>query len=167
MSRQSEAAAEAAAEAGDLEVVPVTQGNLLDVLAGKAPLEVVGPSKKEITARIVKDMLMAETEEDLWREVPTWSSKSNVGFIFRVTDVRGVYESRFEDADTGEKGWFVCFDAVRLETGEIGVLTSSAARICGRVGWYYDHGMLPQDFEIVTRGQTAGGYDILDVDKAA
>jgi len=158
---------EAAAEAEGAEVVPVAQGRLLDVLSGKAAIEQIRPTKAEVSARIVADMLLAESEEDLWRETPTWSSKGHVGQVFEITGVRGVYESRFEDSDTGEKGWFVCFDAVNLLTGEVGVLTSSSARICGRVGWYYDHGKLPQRFEIVTRGQSAGGFDILDVDKAA
>jgi len=167
MSKQGEMAAAAAAETDGAEVVPVQQGNLLDVLSGKAPLEVVGPSKREVTARIIRDMLSAKTEEELWAETPTFSSKNLVGEVVEVTGVCGVYESRFDDSETGEKGWFVCFDAVRLMTGEVGILTSSAARICGRIGWYYDHGMLPQRFEIVERGETAGGFKILDVDKAA
>lgn len=157
---------QAAAETEAAEVLPVVKGNLLDVLAGKASLETASASKKEITARIVSDMLSAQTEEDLWREIPTWSSKASVDTTFEITDVRGVYESRITN-DDGEKGWFVCFDAVNLETGEVGILTSSAARICGRVGWYYDHGMLPQRFEIVTRGESAGGFPILDVVKAS
>ncbi len=156
--------AQAAAEEGTAgEVVPVEKGRLLDVLTGKTALEQIKPTRAEITQRIVAEMLLAQTEEELWQEVPTWSSKSSVGEVFEIGDVRGVYESRFEDSETGEKGWFVCFDVVRLLTGEIGVLTSSSARICGRVGWYYDHGQLPQRFEIVSRGQSAAGFDLLDV----
>ncbi len=145
-------------------LVLVTADKLAEVISGMTEIDSTA-SVVETKHRIVAEMLAAETEEDLWRELPTWSSKDSVGKSFEIRDVRGVFASRFEDADTGTKGGFIACSAVDLETGEAGIFTTSALRLAGRIGWYYMHGKLPIKLTVIERGQSSGGYPILDAEK--
>lgn len=153
-------------EAGT-ELVPVQRGQLLDVLAGKLDIEFVAADAAEIGRRMAAEAKGIATEEDLWRETPTWGTKSNVGFEFEIKGLRGVYPSKFSNDDTGEKGQFVAWEAVNVLTGELGVLNTSAMRINRKLAWYHDHDAFPVKVEIVKRGESANGFDILDIDKAA
>lgn len=147
------------------ELVPIPRGSLLPILSGQAPIEMVRLDSAEVARRLAAEAMKAETEEDLTRQAVTFSSKGLVGEVVEIVGLRGVYPSRFEDAESGENGQFVSWGAVRLLTGEIGILNTSSGRINATLGWHYDHGTLPARFEIVVRTQSTGGFDVLDVDK--
>jgi len=161
------------------ELVLVSSDKLAEVIAGMTEID-TSEALVQTKYRIVAEMLAAETEEELWKELPTWSSKSNIGKTFEITDVRGVFKSRYPDPDTGLAGGFLACSAVAVdgangspdpETGEIGetsepgtvgILSTSALRLAGRVGWYHQHGKLPITLTIVKRGESSGGFPILD-----
>ncbi len=154
--------------AGDVDVVPVKPGDLATLwsLDPEDPaVAALLPASNEVSARIMQDTLSAKSEEDLWKEVTTWSTKGPVGGGFEVTGFRGLYPGRYVNED-GRRGWFACFEATQLFTGEIGILTTSSSRIVGKLGWYAEHDRFPVKVEVVVRGQSGGGFDILDVDKA-
>lgn len=165
MSKTSEELVNTGAEVDSGELVPIPKGDLLKVLSGEIPIEMVKVDSAEMARRLAAEAMRAETEEDLDRQVPTFSSKSCVGEVFEIIGLRGVYPSKFRDADTDEKGQFVSWGAVRLLTGEIGILNTSSGRINAKLGWHYDHGNLPARFEIVVRAQSTDNFDVLDVDK--
>lgn len=146
----------------ELELVGTDK--LAEVIAGMTEVD-SSEAIVQTKYRIVAEMLAAETEEELWQELPTWSSKSSVGERFEITDVRGVFKSRYPDPDTGLAGGFLACSAVKLDTGEVGIFTTSALRLAGRIGWYHAHGKLPVKIEVVKRGESSGGFDILDAEK--
>ena len=90
--------------------------------------------------------------------------KSTVGVVYEVKGLRGVYPSKFTDGD-GEQGTFVAWEAVNLLTGELGILNTSAMRINRKLAWYHDHNAFPVRVEVVKRGESANGFEILDIDK--
>lgn len=146
----------------DLELVGTDR--LAEVIAGMTEID----SAADVTKtkyRIVAEMLAAETEEELWQELPTWSSKTSVGDSFEITEIRGVFKSRYPDPDTGLAGGFLACSATKLDTGEVGIFTTSALRLAGRIGWYHQHGKLPVKLTVVKRGESSGGFDILDGEK--
>lgn len=153
-------------EAGT-DLVPVAHGQLLDVLAGDLDLEFVAADAAEIGRRMAAEARTIESEDDLWAETPTWGTKSNVGVVFEVRGLRGVYPSKYTDGESGEQGKFVAWEAVNLLSGELGVLNTSAMRINRKLGWYHDHAAFPVKVEIVKRGESANGFDILDIDKVS
>lgn len=158
----------------DLELVDT--GRFAEVIAGMTEVDAAADVSKT-KYRIVAEMLAAETEEELWQELPTWSSKNNVGHSFEITEIRGVFKSRFPDPDTGMAGGFLACSAVALDdgatgpegqtatAGEVGIFTTSALRLAGRIGWYHQHGKLPVKLSVVKRGESSGGYPILDGEK--
>lgn len=148
------------------ELVPVPKGRLLEVLAGEVDIEYIAADAAEIGRRMAKEAQSIESEEDLWKEVPTWGTKSNVGFEFEIRGLRGVYPSKFAKDDGSEQGQFVAWEAVNLVSGELGILNTSAMRINRKLAWYHDHAAFPVKVEIVKRGESANGFDILDIDKA-
>lgn len=152
-------------EAPSAELVKVEDADLLlEILQGKVELEQVAISSEEMQARILEQMLAAE---DVWAETPTWNAKDNVGKTFLFQSVTGVYPSKYEDKETGEgKGVFVCFQVVNEETGELGIMPTSAIRIITRLAVLWKRGKLPVSARIVKRGESAAGYDILDIEKA-
>lgn len=150
-----------------MELVLVDTSKLAEVISGMGEVDLTPTSAQETRYRIVSEMLAATSEDELWAELPTWSSKEAVGKTFEIRDVRGVFESRFPDPETGAKGGFLACTAVDVETGELGVLTTSALRIAGRIGWYHQHQELPVTLEIYEKGQTAAGFSILDAKKAS
>jgi hypothetical protein len=164
------------------ELVLVSPDKLAQVIAGMTEID-TSEAIAQTKYRIVAEMLAAETEDELWTELPTWSSKNNVGRTFEITDVRGVFQSRYADAETGLAGGFLACSAVAVdgangspdpETGEItassepgtvGILSTSALRLAGRIGWYHQHGKLPVKLMVVKRGENARGFPILDAEK--
>ncbi len=134
-------------------------------LAGLADFEPqVQQSTEDARLDIVMQMLSAETEEDLWKELPRWSSKDSIGKTFRVTDAR-LWKSKFVN-ESGKQGAFLSCPAVDLETGEVGILNTSAIRLASRILWYKMHGgLFPLEIEIVSMGDTAKGYPIIDARK--
>jgi hypothetical protein len=157
------------------ELVLVDTAKLAEVIAGMTEIDSAA-NATQTRYRIVAEMLAAETEEELWQELPTWSSKNNVGRSFEIGEIRGVFKSRYPDAETGLAGGFLACSAVALDdgavgpegetaaAGEAGIFTTSALRVAGKLGWYHQHGKLPVKVEIVKRGQSSGGFDILDVE---
>lgn len=131
--------------------------SLAMVLAGMGEVEVSSPEEAQATRfAMIAELLAAETEDELWRELPTWSSKDYVGAAFEIHDARA-WRSKFADA-----GGFLSCPSVNLATGEQGILNTGAGRLAARIGWYKLHGKLPVKLEIVERSKTADGYSILD-----
>jgi hypothetical protein len=146
----------------DLELVSTER--LAEVIAGMTEIDATADITRT-KYRIVAEMLAAETEEELWKELPTWSSKNSVGESFEITDIRGVFKSRYPDPETGTAGGFLACSAINLGTGEPGIFTTSALRLAGRLGWYHAHGKFPVRIRVVKRGESSGGFDILDGEK--
>jgi hypothetical protein len=146
----------------DLELVETDK--LAEVIAGMTEIDSAA-SAMQTRHRIVAEMLAAETEEELWTELPTWSSKNSVGEQFEIDAIRGVFKSRYPDPETGIAGGFLACSATKLSTGEAGIFSTSALRIAGKLGWYHQHGKLPVKVEIVEKGQSSEGFPILDVAK--
>lgn len=145
------------------EVVSIkSKDALAELLAGmrEAPSRTAEESMA-VRVSIIKQFLGAETEEKLWEELPTWSSKTSVGVSFEIRDV-AAHRSKYTEAD-GTKGGFFSCEAVNLDTGEIGIFNSSAMRICGRIGWYYLNDQLPVKLRVEQIGESDNGYPILDV----
>ncbi len=146
----------------DLELVGTDK--LAEVIAGMTEIDAAADITRT-KYRIVAEMLAAETEEELWSELPTWSSKNSVGDAFEITDIRGVFKSRFPDPETGMAGGFLACSAIKLDTGEAGIFSTSALRLAGRIGWYHQHAKLPVKLRVVQRGESSGGFPILDGEK--
>jgi hypothetical protein len=151
-------------EPGTELVAIETPSQLAAFLAGMTEAPEPTPEEQAaIRLAIVQEMLESPTEADLWRELPTWSSKEAVGRVFMVTGpIRGI-RSKFVNQD-GVRGAYLSCRAVDVGSGELGIFNTSAMRLCGRIGWYYQHGRLPVTLEIVKRGETADGYPILDAE---
>ncbi len=164
------------------DLVLVSKDRLAEVISGMTEID----TTESIIAtryRIVAEMLAAETEDELYAQLPTWSTKHNVGKVFQIDELRGVFKSRYPDAETGVAGGFLACSAVAIdganaapdqETGEIGepseagtsgILSTSALRIAGKLGWYHMHGKMPVTVRIVKRGESADGFPILDVER--
>lgn len=151
-------------ESESVELVATeTAEGLASILAGLSEAE--GPSEQsiqDVKYSIVMEMLSAETEQDLWEELPRWSTKTSVGESFEIRDARA-WRSKFE-GDDGTKGAFLSCPAINLGTGEMGILNTSAMRVAGRIGWYKLHGKLPFRATVVSRGETDRGFPILDLE---
>jgi hypothetical protein len=149
-------------ESVELVVAPTAEA-LAEVLAGMrdAP-EPSAEEQAQTRLGIILEMLAAETEDDLWRELPTWSSKDSVGATFKIVEVHA-YRSKFKD-NQGHQGGFLACRAVNLSSGEVGILNTGAARLAARIGWYKLNGRLPVTVTVVERGETADGYTILDAE---
>ncbi len=118
-----------------------------------------------VTAEILNRLLFAKDEEELNAEVVTWSSKDCVGRSFRVFPAGRLWPSNFLSKETGRKGAFLSMQAMDADSGEVGVLNTSSPYIAAKVIWYARNGQLPAVFQIVVRGTSSGGFDILDVEK--
>lgn len=142
-----------------------TAEGLARVLSGMA--DAPAPSAEE-TAQMrfgmIAELLAAETEDELWKELPTWSSKDVLGRTFRLEDVHA-WASKFTDRDTGARGAFLSCRAIDVETGEVGIFNTSAARLAAKIGWYYLHGKLPVTLTVIKRTETADGYAVLDAER--
>lgn len=142
----------------ELELVAPTAEALAEVLSGmrEAP-ELSDDDRERMRFSIIAELLAAETEEELWRELPTWSSKDVVGQTFEIRDAHA-YRSK-----KGAGGFLAC-SALNLETGELGIFNTGAMRLAARIGWYKLHGRLPVRLTIVVRSTTADGNTILDAE---
>lgn len=150
-------------ESESVELVPADQAEqFAAVLAGLAETDAAETSTQDMKYQMVMEMLSAETEQDLWKELPRWSTKSSVGMSFEIRDARA-WKSKIVQED-GQTGAFISCPAVNLETGEMGILNTSALRIAGRIGWYKLHGKLPVSVTVIEKGTTAKGYPILDLE---
>ena len=145
-----------------MELVAVTDvDTFASFLAGmvEAPEPTV-EDRATLRFSIIREILHAENEEEMWRELPTWSSKDVVDRVYRVLDARAIRSSI--ENDEGIHGSFLSCRAIDLETGELGILNTSALRLCGRIGWYYLHDDLPKVIRVVSLGTSSRGYPILD-----
>lgn len=157
-------------ETSGVELVHIDTESMNDFAAAISGLEEYEPvvsSAEETKYRIAAEIMAAESEDEMWKELPTWSTKNSIGKVFKIEDVRGVFRSKFPDPDTGKQGAFVALSAVDTETGEVGILTSSALRFCARVGWYKEHDKLPVVLEVTLKGETDKGFPIIDAKLAA
>ena len=145
-----------------IELVQFTDAKqFAELLSGLA--KAAEPTEEEMEAMrftIVYEMAAAGTEADLWREMETWSSKDVIDRAFEIKDARA-WRSKFT-TESGKAGAFLSCPAVDLETGELGILNTSAMRLCGRIGWYKIHGLLPVQLRIVKVTETARGFPVLD-----
>lgn len=145
-----------------VELVPREQiDSMVAALVSGEGIEYADPS--EIQAAIVARILSAETETEAFGEAETWSSRDLVGVPFEVYTVR-IFRSRFGE----QGGGFVAADVTRLDTGERGILTTSAAKVAARLLWLYLHDALPR--KVVVREletETASGYKPLRLESVA
>lgn len=142
----------------------VSTDQLAQVLSGLGEGEITSTSTaEEVSYRIISEILNAESEEEMWRELPVWGSKDSIGKTFEVHGIRGVFRSKFDNPN-GNKG-YVAASVVDTETGEAGVLTTSAVRVGARLGWYHQQGAFPVTVQVIKRGETGEGYPILDLAK--
>lgn len=162
------------------ELVLQSPEKLAEVISGMTEVD-SSQTLVETRFRIVAEMLAAETEDDLWTELPSWSSKENVGRQFLIGEIRGVFQSRYPDPETGLRGGFLACSAVSLDgkavsrgadgeltqavQGQSGIFTTSALRIAGKLGWHSQHDKLPLSVEVVERTKSAEGFPILDIEK--
>ena len=155
----------AANESPSVELVKADDAQTLaEVLSGMAEVEQVTPEEQqEIRFRMIAELLSAETEDDLWKELPTWSSKDAIGVEFEITDAHA-WRSKFGATDGEAPGGFLACNATRMDTGEVGILNTGAMRLAARIGWYKIHGRLPVRIRIVERSKSANGYPILDAE---
>jgi len=154
-----------------VELVPLDMGaaELAAVFSGASDWQPAPVDAAQVSRQIMEQILGATSEEDLWKELPTWGTKGSVGVSFQVDDVR-IYQSRFtikDEAgkDTGRKGAFVSCPAVNLDTGELGVLNTSAARPAGKLIALARMGALPCKVRVVERGESSGGFTVLDLER--
>ena len=169
------------AKSQELEVIPAGEIELVDeplgldaamdriaaVFTGVADYEPVNVDSAEVTAQIFAQMAAAETEDELWKEPTTWSSKDVVGQVFAFGPRGQIWPSKYADAKTQRKGAFLSVEAVDVETGEQGIFNTSSPRIAARLAWYarQPKGM-PIRLRVVKRGESSQGYPILDLEKA-
>lgn len=134
---------------------------LAQILAGMAETEKPSAEQAQETRfEIIAGILSAETEDELWKELPTWSSKDIVGRSYEIVDAHA-FRSKFVGPD-GTVGGFLACRAIDLETGEQGILNTGAMRLAARIGWYKLKGLLPVSLKVVVRSTTADGFKILD-----
>lgn len=134
------------------------------MFAGLTEMDVPEVDAAAVTQSIIEQMLSAETEEEMWAELPTVSTKDAVGRSFEILG-GNIYASKFTGQD-GRKGAFLACRAVDLDTGEQVILNTSAARIAGRILWYVYRapGATPR-LRIVKKGESTQGYAILDAER--
>ena len=150
-----------------VDLVKVESSKLAEVISGMSEFEVENTTSAEETGyRIMAEIMAAESEDEMWKDLPTWSSKNSVGMVFKIGEIRGVFKSKFPDPDTGKSGAFLACTATDTESGELGVFTSSAIRVCARLGWYHEHDAFPVVVEVIKKGETDKGFPILDLVKA-
>jgi hypothetical protein len=146
----------------ELEQVPTSR--LAEVLSGMGEAEIESTATPQETSyRIIAEILAAESEDEMLAELPVWGSKDSVGKTFEVQNVRGVFRSKVDNPD-GNKGYLAC-TVVDVETGEVGVLTTSAVRLAARIGWWHEHDAFPVTIEVYKRATTEQGFDVLDCRK--
>lgn len=123
--------------------------------------EMVEASDPQVIAEaIARRILFAETEADAFADVSTWSSKENVGREYEVHDCV-VLRSTFGDGQSG----FLAIQATDLETGEIGVLTSSATKIGAKLLWLRLHDAFPRKVRIIQAERaSSNGFYPLDIE---
>lgn len=140
-----------------------TAKDLAELLSGIR--QAAEPTEEELEAMrfaIVFEMASAETEEEMWKEVATWNVRDNVDRAFEVRDARA-WRSKYVNPRTGARsGAFLSCPAIDLESGELGILNTSAMRVCGRIGWYKVHRQLPVRLRIVVIGESGQGFPIYD-----
>jgi hypothetical protein len=140
------------------ELVAYDRDEALALLSGLGSIETVDPA--EISASILRRIFEAETEAETFAETETWSSKDLIGVAFEVSDAR-LMPSKFGNG----KGAYVAADIVRLDTGERGILTTSAARVAGRIYKLKLEGWLPRKVKVTVAVEaTADGFQVLNLE---
>lgn len=156
---------------GEIEIVDEPLGldaaveRIAAVFSGAVDYEPVSVDAAAVTQAIFEQTAMAETEEDLWREPTTWSSKDHVGELFAFSPRGNIWPSTYTDANTKRKGAFLSVEATHVETGETGIFNTSSPRIAARLAWYARKGKLPIVLRVVERSKSSQGYPILDLER--
>lgn len=135
-----------------------------DIFSGAVEYEVEEVDAQAIAGETLNRLLFADSEEQLLKELPTWSSKDHVGETFVIHPRGRVYRSSFVN-ENGNKGAFLSMQAVDAN-GELGILNTSSPYIVGKVGWYATQGRLPAPMKITQRGESSKGRPILDIELA-
>lgn len=158
-------------EAGEIELVDEPLGldaavaKIAAVFTGAADYEPAGVDAQAVTLAIFERMAAAGTEDDLWREPTTWSSKESVGMVFAFGPGGQIWPSSITNAETKRKGAFLSVEAVDVESGEQGIFNTSSPRIAARLAWYARNGAMPVTLRVVERAKSSQGYPILDLER--
>lgn len=158
--------------AGQVEIVDEPVGldsavaKIAAVFSGAADYEPAGVDAQQVTLAIFEQLAAAGSEEELWAEPTTWSSKDSIGRVFAFGPSGQIWPSTYTDADTKRKGAFLSVEAVDVETGEKGIFNTSSPRIAARLAWYarQPKGM-PITLRVVERAKSSQGYPILDLER--
>lgn len=121
--------------------------------------ELVTEVDPEATARrIVEEIVNASTADEAMAERPVWGAAESVGSAFLLRGVRW-YPSSLEQ---GPKV-FAAVDVVNADTGEAGILTTSAYKQLAKLFVLAREDAFPRHVRVVTSTRpTAGGYWPLD-----
>lgn len=131
---------------------------IAEVLAGLKEMEVQDSS--EFNAAQIRRILLAETEEDAFLEIPSYNSLELIGVSFTVRAAK-LLPSQLNNG----KGAFVAADIVRHDTGEACILTSSASRVAARIVWLQLHEKLPRDVCVTILSEsTSNGHQLLGLE---
>lgn len=131
---------------------------MASVLAGLKEMEVQDSS--EFNAAQIQRILMAETEEEAFLEIPAYSSQDLIDVAFTVRAAK-LLPSKFNNG----MGAFVAADIVRHDTGENCILTTSASRVAARICWLQVHEKLPRDVKVtVLTEATSNGNQMLGLE---
>lgn len=146
---------------GEVSTELVTIDDPETALAALIRGEAVEASDPAIVAEaIARRILFAETEAEAFSDISTWSSKDNVGKAYEVHDCV-VLRSTFGDG----KGGFLAIQVVDLDTGEVGVLTTSATKIGAKLLWLRLHDAFPRKVRIVQAERaSSNGFYPLDIE---
>lgn len=136
---------------------------IADLFSGLQEYELPKADPNQVTRDVMLQILAAKDEDELWGELPTWSTKDNVGRVYKILG-GSIYPSRFT-RDDGTKGAFLACRAVDVESGELGILNTSAARVAAKILWHARHEKLPIELRIVKRGESSNGYAIIDCER--
>lgn len=157
------------AKDSDVPAVPETSTEVANIviddpetaLAALIRGEAVEASDPVIVAEsIARRILFAETEEEAFADVSTWSTKDNVGKAYEVHDCV-VLRSNVGDRQSG----YLAAHVTDLETGEVGILTTGATKIGAKLLWLRLHDAFPRKVRILQADKPASsGFYPLDIE---
>lgn len=125
------------------------------LLTGEITLEV---DPAVIARQIVEQIIMAPSVEAAFKERPVWHAAAVTGQSFELRDVRW-FPSSFDNGPA----LFAAVDAVSLETGEVGIFTTSAFKQLAKLYVLARDGAFPRKVtNTTTLRATAGGFYPLD-----
>ena len=142
--------------AGELALVE-DPGQIAQALAGMIEATFEDPSA--VQAAIAVRILSAATQEEAFTDPPTWNTEDLVGVPIEVDAVRMAQSKYGADG----KGAFLVCSCTRLDTGEVGIFTTSSIKVGARIMWCRLHDLLPVRLQVrqpVNSGQGRQVYDV-------